>query len=61
VVRVKVEDGLPDSIEDFVSGWLMPDETRWGRPVDVEVSPDGSMFVSDDYRGIVYKIRYIGG
>ena len=61
VVRVRVEDGLPVSIEDFVSGWLMPDETRWGRPVDVEISPDGSMFVSDDYQGKVYKITYTGG
>ena len=61
VVRVRVEDGLPVSIEDFVSGWLMPDETRWGRPVDVEISPDGSMFVSDDHQGKVYKITYTGG
>ena len=61
VVRVRVEDGLPVSIEDFVSGWLMPDETRWGRPVDVEISPDGSMFVSDDYQGKVYKITYTDG
>jgi len=61
VVRVQMEDGLPVSIEDFVSGWLMPDETRWGRPVDVEISPDGSMFVSDDFQGIVYKITYKGG
>ena len=30
----------------------------WGRPVDVQQLKDGSMLVSDDYNGIVYRISY---
>jgi glucose/arabinose dehydrogenase len=32
----------------------------WGRPVDVAVAPDGSLLVSDDKAGMVYKIQYVG-
>ena len=32
----------------------------WGRPADVLVAPDGSLLVSDDYAGAVYRIRYRG-
>ncbi|MFW6167218.1 MAG: PQQ-dependent sugar dehydrogenase, partial [Ralstonia sp.] len=44
----------------FVQGWLQPGERVWGRPADVLVAPDGSLLVSDDYAGAVYRIRYIG-
>ena len=33
---------------------------RWGRPVDLEVLPDGSMLVSDDQAGVIYRITYAG-
>jgi glucose/arabinose dehydrogenase len=39
----------------FASGWL-EDETVWGRPVDLALLPDGSLLVSDDYAGVVYRI-----
>jgi len=42
----------------FASGWLNPDDSRWGRPVDVQVAPDGSLFVSDDLAGAIYRISY---
>ena len=42
----------------FAAGWLNEDGSRWGRPVDVEVAPDGSLYVSDDYAGAIYKITY---
>ncbi|NOS54832.1 MAG: sorbosone dehydrogenase family protein [Cyclobacteriaceae bacterium] len=45
----------------FASGWL--DEATqkvWGRPVDVLLLPDGSMLVSDDYAGVIYRISYKG-
>ena len=58
VVRVILDQGIPVRIEDFVSGWLLPTEQRWGRPVDVEIGADGSMFVSDDFEGIIYIVSY---
>lgn len=43
---------------DFASGWLQPNGKVLGRPVDVEMMPDGSMLVSDDYSGAIYRIAY---
>ena len=45
--------------EPFAEGWL-DGRARWGRPVDIEVLPDGSMLVSDDMAGVVYRIAYTG-
>lgn len=45
------------SYEPFARGWLIGD-TVWGRPVDIEVMPDGSMLVSDDKNGVVYRITF---
>lgn len=42
----------------FATGWLNEQGSRWGRPVDVEVAPDGALYVSDDYAGAVYRITY---
>lgn len=42
----------------FASGWLEADGSRWGRPVDVLVMPDGALLVSDDHAGAVYRISY---
>jgi glucose/arabinose dehydrogenase len=41
----------------FASGWLQG-AAAWGRPVDVEIAPDGSLLVSDDHRGALYRIRF---
>lgn len=43
----------------FASGWLH-DGRVWGRPADVLVAPDGSLLVSDDDAGAVYRISYRG-
>jgi len=42
----------------FAQGWLAPDGRYIGRPVDVEPLPDGSLLVSDDYAGALYRISY---
>lgn len=47
------------SSEIFASGWLQG-ETAWGRPADVQVMPDGSLLVSDDLAGAIYRIVYRG-
>jgi glucose/arabinose dehydrogenase len=42
----------------FAQGWLQNLTSVNGRPVDVQVLEDGSMLVSDDYKGLVYRISY---
>ena len=44
--------------ETFAEGWLGADNTAWGRPVDVLVMPDGSLLVSDDTAGVIYRITH---
>ncbi|MEZ5499916.1 MAG: PQQ-dependent sugar dehydrogenase [Steroidobacteraceae bacterium] len=46
--------------DSFASGWLRPDDTVIGRPVDLLIDPDGSLLVSDDMNGLVYRIHYRG-
>jgi glucose/arabinose dehydrogenase len=60
VSLVKVEDNSKAvSYETFASGWLDDSkQTVWGRPVDVLILPDGSMLVSDDRAGVIYRIVY---
>jgi hypothetical protein len=41
----------------FAEGW-MQNETAWGRPVDILVTDDGALLVSDDMAGAVYRIEY---
>lgn len=42
----------------FASGWLGNDGKVTGRPVDIEFAEDGSMLVSDDLRGAIYRITF---
>jgi len=58
VVRIPMEDGVPNGVEDFAVGWLRDDGSQWGRPVDVITGPEGSLFVSDDGKGRIYRIFY---
>jgi glucose/arabinose dehydrogenase len=54
-------DGTADKTEVFAEGWLDPDTKRYrGRPVDVANLPDGSILVSDDFAGAIYRISYVG-
>jgi glucose/arabinose dehydrogenase len=63
VVRVEIgEDHRPTGQEsEFATGWLINPYTRefWGRPVDVAQASDGSLLVSDDFGGRVYRIFYV--
>ncbi len=58
IVHVGIEGSTAGKQEVFAEGWLRGDETVWGRPVDVLPMPDGSLLVSDDQAGAVYRIRY---
>lgn len=56
VVRIRTRNGKPVAVEDFLVGWQDADGARWGRPVDVLVIGDGSVLVSDDQAGIIYRV-----
>ena len=54
-----MENGRAGAYEVFAEGWLSG-ASAWGRPVDLLVLPDGSMLVSDDRAGALYRIAYRG-
>jgi glucose/arabinose dehydrogenase len=56
VVRVHVSGGVPIGVDDFVSGWQRENGSRWGRPADVQVYKDGSVLISDDQSGTLYRV-----
>ena len=66
VLRVDFEDGKPVAMEPFVSGFLMESAespTGWGhmgRLAGMAEGPEGSLYLSDDTGGIIYRITYEG-
>jgi glucose/arabinose dehydrogenase len=57
VSLVRLEAGRAVRYETFAEGWLRGG-SAWGRPVDLLVMPDGSLLVSDDEAGAIYRITY---
>lgn len=57
VSLIKFEENRAVGYEHFATGWLQGDE-YWGRPVDIEILPDGSLLVSDDHADVIYRISY---
>jgi glucose/arabinose dehydrogenase len=57
VTLVRLKEGRAASYEVFADGWLQG-RSAWGRPVDLQVMPDGALLVSDDKAGAIYRIRY---
>jgi glucose/arabinose dehydrogenase len=53
------EDGNA-KMETFAEGWLNENNEYDGRPMSITMMKDGSMLVSDDYAGAIYKITYVG-
>jgi glucose/arabinose dehydrogenase len=61
VVRLLMRDGWPTgTYEDFLTGFVANDAAVWGRPVGVTVAPDGSLLVSDDGHGVIWRVSYRG-
>jgi glucose/arabinose dehydrogenase len=54
------EDGTAGKTEVFAEGWLNENGEYLGRPVDVAQLPDGSLLISDDLAGALYRISYEG-
>ena len=57
IAVVKLDGSRVVAYEPFVTGWLQG-ETAWGRPADVLVLPDGSLLISDDHAGAIYRVSY---
>ncbi len=61
VMRVRVANGRPQSLEPFITGFLPAGATApWERPVDLLVLGDGSLLVSGDTPGRILRVRYTG-
>jgi glucose/arabinose dehydrogenase len=56
LLLIDFEDGAPVAARDFATGWQDASGERWGRPAGVVVAPDGSLIVSDDENGLLYRI-----
>jgi glucose/arabinose dehydrogenase len=61
VIRLPMHDGhATGEYEDFLTGFVLPNGTVWGRPVGVTVAKDGSLFVSDDGSKSIWHVSYVG-
>jgi glucose/arabinose dehydrogenase len=59
VIRAKIVNGkATGEWEDFMTGFVTPDGDVWGRPVGVAVMPDGSLLVSDDGSGSIWRVSW---
>jgi glucose/arabinose dehydrogenase len=57
VVRVRFANGKPMGFQDFVSGWLIEKgRAQFGRPAGLVVAQDGSLLISDDNNGVIYRV-----
>lgn len=61
VVRLRFQNGWPVGYEDFMTGFLIDNgRAQFGRPVGLAVAPYGSLFVTDDTNGVIYRISWAG-
>ncbi len=58
ITMVTLENGETTSYQPFIDGWLQGNGAVWGRPVDLLQLPDGSVLISDDYSGTIYRVIY---
>jgi glucose/arabinose dehydrogenase len=57
VVRVRMQQGRPTGVyEDFMTGFVLDNDTVWGRPAGVAVTRDGALLVSDDANGTLFRV-----
>ena len=63
LVFIPFKDGKPQTgPEDFLTGWMLGEDKKevWGRPVGLLQLPDGSLLVSDDGAGKLWRVSYTG-
>jgi glucose/arabinose dehydrogenase len=57
VIRVRMKDGSPTGeYEDFMTGFVVDNDSVWGRPAGVAVTRDGALLVSDDANGTIFRV-----
>jgi glucose/arabinose dehydrogenase len=57
VVRILFKEGKPTGeYEDFITGFVISHKQVWGRPVGVAVAKDGSLFVTEDGSGTIWRV-----
>jgi glucose/arabinose dehydrogenase len=62
VVRIRFDGDRPVAFERFLHGFLIEDGgAHFGRPAGLAVAKDGSLLVSDDSNGVIYRVSYGGG
>ena len=54
------DDGNALSYTPFIAGWLQSEEDIRGRPVSIVQLVDGSLLISDDHSGKIYRVTYTG-
>jgi glucose/arabinose dehydrogenase len=59
VARVRFQGGRPAGLQEVVRGWAAGGEV-WGRPAGLLELPDGSVLISDDFGGRIFRLRYTG-
>lgn len=57
VTYMQISNNKVITQKDFITGWLK-DEKFWGRPVDIVQYIDGSLLISDDFAGAIYKVTH---
>ena len=58
IARYKLDaNGKYIGVEDFITGWLNGSNAL-GRPVDIMIQPGGTIFISDDKAGVIYRVKY---
>lgn len=55
IMEVTLKDSEVVEVKPFITGWLQNDEP-WGRPVDLMKLPDGSILITDDLNGVIYRV-----
>ena len=61
VIRVPLKQGrATGEYQDFLTGFVTPEGDVWGRPVGVAVANDGSLLVTDDGSGCIWRVSYVG-
>ena len=56
VVRINFEDGEPADASDLITGFLTEDNKQFGRVTGLALLPDGSLLISDDENGVIYRL-----
>lgn len=57
IVRLLMQDGRPTgAYQDFVTGFVLPDGTVWGRPVGVAIDKQGGLLLSEDANGTIWRV-----